>query len=121
MNQMIFAIDPDFTPRYNEKYMRNGAMLTGLNYDDEVLSRYGKDPYIDVSFDENHLYITAVQYWKVVGTEYPNVSHGFDGMRLRIAIDLGRMKPELLLLTPDCGRVTMMYHGFRETPSEIAC
>lgn len=115
MNQLIFVLDPNFPTLYNEQLLQKGMMLLHNGEHDAV-----KTHHFSLQTKGTALFLTAVQYWKVVNAKQPTTQIGFDGQRMELMINLEHATRENLL---DClieATCSMMFHGVRKTVMEIA-
>lgn len=116
MNQLIFVLDPDFPTHYNDQLIQKNMMLLHNSEDNAAKSHH-----FSLSVDKGHtLFLTAVQYWKVINSKKPTEHIGFDAQRIEIVIHLQNAERSSLLECFEKATCTLMFHGVRKTLDEIA-
>lgn len=109
MNQMIFVLDPHFVAHYNDTLLQRGMML--LNSDHDVV--------FSLRSKGTSLYLTALQYWKVIDPKSPATIKGYDAQQVDIVINLENASKATLLDCIGLASCTMQFHGVREKVDEL--
>lgn len=115
LNQALFAIDPDLPADYNHSLIKEGMLLIDMSEDHAQ-----KTPSFSLSLKNDIVYLSGIQYWKVVDNKQPLTILGYDAHRVTLAICLEGVDKKTVLSKFEQALCTVRFHGVRKTLDDIS-